>query len=67
MKVKVVLESNEDGSVTAYVPSLPGCMSDGDTEEEALSKIKHEIEQWVEPTAEELVVSDKAKVVEVII
>ncbi|MDP2930043.1 MAG: type II toxin-antitoxin system HicB family antitoxin [bacterium] len=36
MKLKVVLEPSEDGGYTVYVPSLPGCISEGDTREEAL-------------------------------
>jgi len=30
MKLKVVLEPSEEGGYTAYVPSLPGCISEGD-------------------------------------
>ena len=36
MKIKVVLEPAEEGGYTAYVPSLPGCISEGDTCEEAV-------------------------------
>ena len=38
MKLKVVLEPSEEGGFTVYVPSLPGCISEGDTKEEALEK-----------------------------
>jgi len=30
MKIKVVLEKSEDGGYTVYVPSLPGCISEGE-------------------------------------
>ena len=40
MKIKVVLEPSEEGGFTVYVPSLPGCISEGDTAEEALANIK---------------------------
>ena len=40
MKLKVILELSDDGGYTVYVPSLPGCISEGDTKEEALSNIK---------------------------
>ena len=41
MKLKVVLEPSEDGGYTVYVPSLPGCISEGDTIEEAsLTSVK---------------------------
>ena len=32
MKLKVVLESSEEGGFTVYVPSLPGCVSEGESE-----------------------------------
>ena len=40
MTLKVVLESSDDGGYTVFVPSLPGCISEGDTREEALTNIK---------------------------
>jgi predicted RNase H-like HicB family nuclease len=49
MKLKVVLEPSEDGGFTVYVPSLPGCVSEGDTREEALANIREGIELYLEP------------------
>ncbi|MFQ5464644.1 MAG: type II toxin-antitoxin system HicB family antitoxin [Thermodesulfobacteriota bacterium] len=46
MELKVVLEKQEEGGYTAYVPSLPGCISEGDTKEEALGNIKEAIELY---------------------
>jgi len=40
MKFKVVLEPSEEGGYTVYVPALPGCVSEGETIEEALKKHK---------------------------
>jgi predicted RNase H-like HicB family nuclease len=31
MRFKVVLEPSEEGGYTVYVPSLPGCISEGET------------------------------------
>jgi predicted RNase H-like HicB family nuclease len=45
---KVVLEPNEKGGYTVYVPLLPGCISEGDTREEALTNIKEAIELYIE-------------------
>lgn len=45
---KVVLELNESGGYTVYVPLLPGCISEGDTREEALVNIKEAIELYCE-------------------
>ena len=44
----VVLEPSEDGGYTVYVPSLKGCVSEGETEEEALENIKDAILLWRE-------------------
>lgn len=48
MEIKVVLEKQEEGGYTAYVPSLPGCISEGDTKEEAIANIKEAIELYLE-------------------
>lgn len=48
MNFKVVLEPQEEGGYTAYVPSLPGCISQGETIEEALKNIKEAIELYLE-------------------
>ena len=44
MKLTVVLEAQKEGGYTVYVPSLPGCISQGDTKEEALKNIKEAID-----------------------
>lgn len=49
MKIKVVLEPSEEGGYTAIVPSLPGCISEGDTKEEALKNIQEAVELYLEP------------------
>ena len=38
----------EDGYWVVECPSLPGCISQGKTEQEALSNIKEAIELWIE-------------------
>lgn len=50
MRLKVVLERSEDGGFSAYVPALPGCLSEGETEEEALANLREAIELYLEPT-----------------
>jgi predicted RNase H-like HicB family nuclease len=35
----VILEPSDEGGYTVYVPSLPGCISEGDTKDEALNNI----------------------------
>jgi predicted RNase H-like HicB family nuclease len=53
-RIEILKLSDEDGGgFLATVPSLPGCMSDGETQEEALINVRDAIKCWLE-TAEEL-------------
>ncbi len=55
MKLTIILEPQEEGGFTAYVPSLPGCISEGDTKEEAVKNIKEAIELYLEADTNELI------------
>lgn len=48
MKLHVVVDQDEAGYYVAEVPALPGCLSQGWTEEEALSNVREAIEGWFE-------------------
>jgi len=68
MKLKVILEPSDEGGYTVYVPSLPGCISEGDTREEALSNIREAIELYLELDEEgPLVLPEKAQLVELVV
>lgn len=60
MKLKVVLEPSDEGGYTVYVPSLPGCISEGETLEESLFNIQEAIELYLEPLEEELMLQEGA-------
>ena len=47
-KFKVLLEYNEEGGYTVTVPALPGCLTEGDTVEEALDNAKEAISGYLE-------------------
>ena len=47
-RFRVLLEPNELGGYTVTVPALPGCISEGDTREEALANIREAIELYIE-------------------
>ncbi|MBF0520438.1 MAG: type II toxin-antitoxin system HicB family antitoxin [Nitrospirae bacterium] len=47
MLFNVKLEQAEDGWVVAEVPALPGCVSQGKTEQEAVENIKEAITAWL--------------------
>ncbi len=64
MKLKVVLEDSEEGGYTAYAPSLPGCISEGDDREEALANIREAIELYLEPTEDDYISEETAEVLE---
>ncbi len=53
MKFIVTLERGEDGWIVAECPSIPGCVSQGKTEEEALENIEEAIALCLEVRAEE--------------
>jgi predicted RNase H-like HicB family nuclease len=50
---RVILEPNELGGYTATVPLLPGCISEGDTKEEALANIREAIQLYIESLQED--------------
>ncbi|PSB05326.1 type II toxin-antitoxin system HicB family antitoxin [filamentous cyanobacterium CCP2] len=47
-KRKVLLYPGEDGYFVVEVPSLPGCVSQGKTREEALANIEEAISLYIE-------------------
>jgi predicted RNase H-like HicB family nuclease len=65
MKVRVVLEPSGEGGFTAVVPSLPGCISEGETREEALANIREAIELYLEPVEDDLSTISGAEVIEI--
>ena len=65
MKLKIVLEASDEGGYTVYVPSLPGCISEGETKEEALTNIKEAIELYLEPVDDDLMLSPELEILEI--
>lgn len=64
MKLKVVLEPSDEGGYTVFVPSLPGCISEGETKKEALKNIKKAIGLYLEPVDDDLAISEKCEITE---
>lgn len=50
---RIVLRKETDGAYTAFVPSLPGCITWGETVEHALEMIREAIEGYVAVLKEE--------------
>ena len=66
-KRKVLLYPGEDGYFVVEVPSLPGCISQGKTREEALVNIEEAINLYIEVLLDrgEIVADDMVEVVSV--
>ena len=65
MKLKIVLETSDEGGYTVYVPSLPGCISEGQTKKEALANIKEAIGLYLEPVEDDLAISPEREITEI--
>ena len=63
MKLTIILEHQEEGGYTAYVPSLKGCVSQGENKKEALKNIKEAIQLYLEADTNELTDYEGGKVV----
>jgi predicted RNase H-like HicB family nuclease len=51
MRLVVTLERDETGMVVAECPAIPGCVSQGQTEDEAIANIREAIAACVEARA----------------
>ncbi len=51
MRYRVVIEQDEDGIFVVKCPALPGCISQGQTREQALTNITDAIEGYLESLA----------------
>ena len=65
MKFRVILEPSEEGGYTVVVPSLPGCVSEGNTREEAIKNIREAIELYLEPVEDDTSFSPDAEQLEI--
>ena len=54
VRLPVVLTPGEDGYVVAECPTLPGCISQGKAEDEALRNIREAIMGWLEAESEKV-------------
>jgi len=52
MTFQVLIERDEDGVYVIECPSIPGCISQGDTRNEAIENIKNAIKLCLEVRAE---------------
>ena len=64
MKIKIILEPSEEGGYTAVVPSLPGCISEGNSKEEAIQNIKEAVELYMEPVEDDEIFPADSEIIE---
>src|SRR5947209_20458747 len=67
MKLKIILEPSDDGGYTASVPSLPGCLSEGDALDEAMANIQEAIDLYLEPVEDDLMTGEGIEVRELVV
>ncbi|MCA8997775.1 MAG: type II toxin-antitoxin system HicB family antitoxin [Planctomycetaceae bacterium] len=48
----IIYPDPEDGGWIAEVPSLPGCLTDGETREELMENVRDAIETWIDGARE---------------
>lgn len=53
MNVQVVLERSPEGGFTVHVPALPGCISEGDSRDDAIANIREAITLYLEPVEDD--------------
>lgn len=61
MTLKVVIEPGEDFGFVVHVPALRGCISQGNTREEAIANIREAIEGWLSAAQESNSILDEGK------
>ena len=67
MKLRVVLEPGQEGGYTVTVPALPGCISEGETREEALRNIREAIKLYLEVVDDDAPLSPDAEQLEMVL
>ncbi len=67
MNLRVVLEPSDEGGFTVYVPVLPGCISEGDSRDEALANIREAIDLYLEPVPDDLAGTEDLEFAELVV
>ncbi|EGW22016.1 type II toxin-antitoxin system HicB family antitoxin [Methylobacter sp. Wu8] len=65
MKLKVIIHEAEEGGYWAEVPSIPGCVTQGDTFDELLSNFYEVVEGCLAVDMENFIVTEKDRVMEI--
>ncbi len=64
MKVKAIIHQAEEGGFWAEVPALPGCVTQGESEEEVTSNLREAIELWLSVETTDAGVAQNDRIIE---
>ena len=65
MNLKIIFEPSDEGGYTAIVPALPGCISEGESKDDALRNIREAIDLYLEPVEDDWDFAPNAELMEV--
>jgi predicted RNase H-like HicB family nuclease len=65
MKLKVIIREAEEGGFWAEVPSIPGCVTQGETFDELLSNIYEAVEGCLSVDIQHVDITNKDKIMEI--
>ena len=67
MRLRVILEPSEEGGYTVTVPSLPGCISEGDSVDDALANVREAIDLYLESVEDDWLPDENALIQEIVV
>jgi predicted RNase H-like HicB family nuclease len=67
LRLKVVVHEAEEGGYWAEVPAIPGCATQGDTLEELMKNVREAVEGCLSVEAEEPKLTQKDRVLEIVV
>jgi predicted RNase H-like HicB family nuclease len=65
MKLKTIIHEAEEGGYWAEVPSIPGCVTQGDTVEELISNLYEAVEACLSVDLKDIELTEKSRIMEV--
>jgi len=67
MRLRVILEPSEEGGYTVTVPALPGCISEGESVDDALANIREAISLYLEPVEDDWLPDEDTLIQEIVV
>ena len=64
MKVKAIIHQAEEGGFWAEVPAMPGCVTQGETEEEVTCNLRDAVELWLSVETTDAGVAENDRIIE---